>query len=138
MNKDGVLLIPGGRGTRKLVDDAGFIEKLALAADRAAYALAVCTGSALLSRTGLLNGRQATSNKRAFDWVCSVNESVSWVKQARWVVDGHFYTSSGVSAGMDMTLGFISDLHGDNVAHEVADGIEYIWNADKNSDPFAN
>jgi transcriptional regulator GlxA family with amidase domain len=136
MDKNGVLLIPGGIGTRKLVNDTEFIEKLALAADRAPYVLAVCTGSALLARTGLLNRCQATSNKRAFDWVCSVNESVSWVKRARWVVDGRFYTSSGVSAGMDMTLGFISDLHGDNIAHDVADCIEYIWNTDKNSDPF--
>jgi transcriptional regulator GlxA family with amidase domain len=59
------------------------------------------------------------------------------VKQARWVVDGHFYTSSGVSTGMDMTLGFISDLHGDTIARNVADSIEYIWNADRNLDPFA-
>jgi transcriptional regulator GlxA family with amidase domain len=137
MNESGVLLIPGGMGTRNLVNDTAFVSKLMRLAANASYVLTVCTGSALLSRTELLNGHQATSNKRAFDWVCSVNESVSWVKQARWVVDGHFYTSSGVSAGMDMTLGFISDLHGDTIARNVADSIEYIWNADRNLDPFA-
>ncbi|MCD7947606.1 MAG: DJ-1/PfpI family protein [Oscillospiraceae bacterium] len=138
LNADGVLLIPGGMGTRKLVDDSGFIHKLTIAANAAAFVLTVCTGSALLAKTNLLDNRQATSNKKAFDWVQSVNEAVIWVKHARWVVDGRFYTSSGISAGMDMTLGFISDLHGKSIAQNVADAIEYIWNSDKNSDPFSS
>ncbi len=137
INAGGIVLIPGGMGTRKHIDDAGFIHKLTAAADAAAFVLTVCTGSALLAKTNLLNNRQATSNKKAFDWVQSVNEAVIWVKHARWVVDGRFYTSSGVSAGMDMTLGFISDLHGQNIAQNVADTIEYIWNSDKNLDPFS-
>ena len=136
INKDGVLLIPGGMGTRKLINEANFIYELAGVAHKAPFVLTVCTGSALLARTGLLDNLQATSNKKAFDWVQSVTHTVRWVKQARWVVDERFYTSSGVSAGMDMTLGFISDLHGYSVAHNVADYIEYIWNANKNFDPF--
>lgn len=137
MNTEGVLLIPGGMGTRTLVNDSSFIRKLAAAANAAPFVLTVCTGSALLAQTSLLNGRKATSNKRAFDWVRAVNEAVLWVNQARWVADGRFYTSSGVSAGMDMTLGFISDLHGKSTAQSIADAIEYIWNADKNADPFS-
>lgn len=134
---DGILLIPGGTGVRMLIDDFDFINKLNLVANTASYVLTVCTGSALLAKTGLLNKRQATSNKRAFDWVQSVNEAVLWIKQARWVIDGQFYTSSGVSAGMDMTLGFISDLHGQSIAENISDSIEYIWNTDKNLDPFS-
>lgn len=63
----GILLVPGGQGTRSLVNDTGFTDKLRLVAERSAYCLTVCTGSALLARTGLLDGRKATSNKRAFD-----------------------------------------------------------------------
>ncbi|MDR2932072.1 MAG: DJ-1/PfpI family protein [Oscillospiraceae bacterium] len=137
MRSDCILLIPGGMGTRQLVLDSIFIKEIAKACDQAAFVLTVCTGSALLAKTGLLSGRRATSNKRAFEWVKSVNGEVKWVDQARWVVDGRFYTSSGVSAGMDMVLGFISDLHGADVARGVADSIEYIWNADKDCDPFA-
>lgn len=48
-----------------------------------------------------------------------------------------FYTSSGVSAGIDMSLGFILDLFGHEIAMAVANGVEYIWNSDKNNDPFA-
>lgn len=138
MSAEGVLLIPGGMGTRALINDADFIHELNTIARSASFVLTVCTGSALLAKTGLLNGRFATSNKMAFEWVQSVNTDVNWVKQARWVVDGNFYTSSGVSAGMDMVLGFISDAHGQNIAKKVADGIEYIWNSDKNFDPFAH
>ncbi len=138
MNKEGILLIPGGMGTRTLVDKTGFIEELSAIACKAVFVLTVCTGSALLAKTGLLNGRSATSNKRAFDWVQSVNTEVNWIKSARWVVDGNCYTSSGVSAGMDMTLGFISDLHGQNTAKNIADAIEYFWNSDKSFDPFTS
>jgi len=133
----GILLVPGGMGTRTLVDDSAFIHELTRVANISSYVLTVCTGSALLAKTGLLQGRHATSNKGAFGWVQSVHEGVLWEKQARWVVDGNFYTSSGVSAGMDMMLGFIADLHGQGAAENIAKLIEYIWNADKNHDPFA-
>jgi len=83
-----------------------------------------------------LNGRKATSNKRAFAWVQSVNSDVKWISHARWVVDGKFYTSSGVSAGIDMALGFISDRFGREKTAEIAQSIEYIWNSNKNNDLF--
>ena len=137
MNREGVLLIPGGMGTRTLIGDDEFIRELTTVAINASFVLTVCTGSALLAKTGLLDGKFATSNKMAFEWVQSVNPDVNWVKQARWVSDGKIYTSSGVSAGMDMTLGFISDIYGQNIAEKIAEGIEYLWNSDKNLDPFS-
>ena len=137
MDPTGILLIPGGMGTRKLVDDGNFIERLKELAEMVAYVLTVCTGSALLAKTTLLDGRCATSNKRAFEWACSNGIEVNWVKKARWVKDGKYYTSSGVSAGIDMTLGFIRDLHGMGTAQAIAKGIEYIWNPCADHDPFA-
>lgn len=133
----GVLLIPGGQGTRPLVKDAEFIEDLKKIAMQSKYCLTVCTGSALLAKTGLLDNRKATSNKNALEWVHSVNTNVRWVNRARWVVDEKYYTSSGISAGIDMALGFIADRFGDNRAQEVAKSMEYIWNSDKNDDLFA-
>lgn len=133
----GTLLIPGGMGTRKLVDDDGFIEGLSRLAKDSEYCLCVCTGSALLAKTGLLSGRSATSNKMAFEWVKSTDSTVNWVKKARWVVDGKFYTSSGVSAGIDMAFGFIADKFSLTMAQKIAAGVEYIWNSNKDEDPFA-
>lgn len=97
-----VIVVPGGSGTRPLVSDVRFVNALSHLADHAAHCLTVCTGSALLAATGLLDGRRATSNKRAFEWVRSVRPQVDWVNHARWVSDGKFITSSGVSAGIDM------------------------------------
>ncbi len=102
---EGILLIPGGQGARSLVHDMKFIEKLSDMVLKSKYCLTVCTGSALLAKTGLLNHKKATSNKKAFEWVKSVNTNVLWVEKARWVVDEKYYTSSGVSAGIDMALG---------------------------------
>lgn len=134
---NGILLVPGGQGTRPLVTDQEFIKLLGNAAERSAFCLTVCTGSALLARTSLLNGRRATSNKRAFDWVRGLNSAVHWAEHARWVSDGKYYTSSGVSAGMDMALGFIADQFGTRRAQDIARHIEYIWNSDQTADPFS-
>jgi len=137
IDKSGVLLIPGGMGTRKSIDDVDFINQIKILSQEALYVLTVCTGSALLAKTGLLKNKNATSNKLAFDWVCKNGDGVNWIKKARWVNDEKYYTSSGVSAGMDMTLGFISDVHGEKTAQDLCKYIEYIWNKDKDDDPFA-
>jgi putative intracellular protease/amidase len=131
-----ILLIPGGWGTRPLVNDASFIEVIRNLAEKSQFVLTVCTGSALLAKTGLLSGKNATTNKRAFDWVMKQDESVCWKRQARWVVDDKFYSSSGVSAGMDMALGFIGDFHGLDFARKLAYRIEYTWQEAKDVDPF--
>lgn len=133
----GVLLIPGGLGTRALVMEPEFIETLKDIVMQSEYCLTVCTGSALLAKTKLLDNRKATSNKNAFEWVKSVNTNVHWVNRARWVVDQKYYTSSGISAGIDMALGFIADRFGVNRAKNIAESIEYIWNSDPNEDRFA-
>lgn len=131
-----ILLIPGGIGTRRLVQDANFLQEIRKAAMESAYVLTVCTGSAILAKAGLLKNRMATTNKIAFDWVESLDKDVNWKRKARWTNDEKFYTSSGVSAGIDMTLGFISDIHGPQVAENIAVNIEYIWNREKDNDPF--
>lgn len=136
-NCDGILLIPGGQGTRSLVNDTKFIKKLSEMVLKTKYCLTVCTGSALLAKTGLLNHKKATSNKKAFEWVKSINPNVFWVKKARWVVDEKYYTSSGVSAGIDMALGFVAESFGVDKAQKIAEHIEYVWNPDPNNDPFA-
>ena len=131
-----VLLIPGGVGTSVLVNDMGFLGKIRELADSAQFVLSVCTGSALLAAAGLLKGIKATSNKCAFEWVKSTGDA-EWVEKARWVRYGRFYTSSGVSAGIDMALGFVADHYGRDIAEENAKKAEYIWNDNADYNPFA-
>ena len=132
-----IFLVPGGYGTRKEVDNEDLIQQIRKISERSQYVLTVCTGSALLAKTGLLDGRMATSNKRAFDWVVTTGERVKWLRKPRWTVDGKYYTSAGVSAGMDMTLGFLSDIHGLEFANKVAIEIEYTWINERDMDSFS-
>lgn len=133
-----ILLIVGGQGARQLVNDTQFLETLTMLADSADWILSVCTGSALLAKANILDGKRATSNKRAWQWVINQSDQVFWVQQARWVVDSKFYTSSGVSAGMDMALGFIADRQGIDTARQVAHDIEYRWQEDSQFNEFYN
>lgn len=133
-----VLLVPGGPGTRVEVDNARLLAWLAERARQAELVLSVCTGSALLARAGLLDGRRATSNKRAFAWVTSQGPDVVWIKRARWVDDGDRVTSSGISAGIDMALAVVARLAGRDHAEHVAKAMEYRWHADPADDPFAD
>jgi len=132
-----VLLVPGGQGTRKEVDDAAFIDWISQASAATPVVSSVCTGAALLARAGVLDGRRATSNKRAFDWVVSQGPRVEWVRKARWVEDGKVWTSSGVSAGTDMALALVARLVDTETADLIAHVIEYTRHADPDDDPFA-
>lgn len=136
-DKSGILVIPGGMGTRELVNNVSFLDKLKLIAEKSTYCLSICTGSAVLAKCGVLKNRKATSNKQALEWVKSVSDQVNWIEKARWVADGKYYTSSGISAGIDMTLGFVSDRFGKDKAIKIANDIEYIWNDDCTNDIFA-
>jgi transcriptional regulator GlxA family with amidase domain len=132
-----VLLVPGGMGTRRAVGDAGLLEWLRQRSAAAEVVTSVCTGAGLLARAGLLDGRRATTNKASFAWVVGQGPKVDWVKEARWVTDGPYSTSSGVSAGIDMTLAVISQLESPQVADDIAIRMEYEWHRDSTWDPFA-
>lgn len=135
--KPDVLLIPGGKGTRTEIDNKELIDQIRHLSKQSKYVLTVCTGSVLLAKTKLLDGKIATSNKRAFDWVMSSRKEVKWKRKARWTVDGKYYTSSGISAGMDMTLGFVNDILGSDTSTRIAGEMEYEWNSNPENDNFA-
>jgi len=132
-----ILLIPGGPATRHEVDNPELIGHLARLAETAEIVATVCTGSALLAKTGVLDGRRATTNKIAFDWVAGFGPKTDWQRRARWVEDGRYVTASGVSAGMDMSLAVIARLLGEEAAGNAARWAEYEANRDPDHDPFA-
>ncbi|QBF33265.1 DJ-1/PfpI family protein [Thalassococcus sp. S3] len=132
-----LLLVPGGRGTRALVKDKGMLDRIARSCAACDHVLSVCTGSAVLAKAGVLDGRRATTNKAAFEQMMTHGPEVDWVREARWVEDGKFFTASGVSAGMDMALAVIAKLDGMEAAEQVAIWAEYEWHRDADWDPFA-
>lgn len=98
--------------------------------------MSVCTGAALFAKAGLLDGRRATTDKQFFSMTCASGPSTKWEREARWVEDGSIVTSSGVSAGTDMSLAVIAKLWGRPVAQQIADLTEYEWQTDAARDPF--
>ena len=122
-----LLLVPGGIGTRREVINPVLLEWLKTHSEQAELVTSVCTGSALLAKAGVLDGVRATTNKLAFAWASSQSEKVLWQRQARWVEDGKFFTSSCVSAGIDLSLAVIARLVSHQAAEQAANFAEYPW-----------
>ena len=133
-----VLLVPGGIGTRHEVNNPVLLDWLNERSQLAELVSSVCTGSALLAKAGVLDGLRATSNKLAFAWASAQSEKVQWQQQARWVEDGKVFSSSGVSAGIDMALAVIAKLVSEQAAEDAANFAEYTWQRDADCDPFAS
>ncbi|WP_066767118.1 DJ-1/PfpI family protein [Sphingobium sp. CCH11-B1] len=132
-----IVMIPGGIGTRREVNNVEFLASISAIAQATPQVATICTGSGVLAKTGLIDGVKATSNKMAWKWATSQGARVLWVPRARWVEDGKYISSSGVSAGTDMALALIAKLYGKDMAHWVAHRAEYRWNEDAGDDPFA-
>src|SRR4030095_3868615 len=90
----------------------------------------VCTGAALLAHAGLLDGKHATTNHNAFAWVTKYGPRVLWDNVSRWVDDGRYVTSAGVSSGTDMAFHLVHRLAGRAVAEAAAKEAEYDWHRD--------
>lgn len=132
-----VLMTPGGIGTYKALKNPRLLEFLRAQDQTVELMTSVCTGSAILAKAGLLHGRRATSNKAYFKLAEAQDDGVIWVRKARWVEDGKYVTSSGVSAGTDMALGVVARLYGLDGARRLARTLEYQWSEDPSLDPFA-
>ncbi|GMF41265.1 unnamed protein product [Phytophthora fragariaefolia] len=133
-----ILVIPGGSPGRLVMQSHdAFMKFLKRVAEDAMHVLTVCTGSAILATTGLLDGRRATTNKIAYQGVVEAHPTVSWVHKARWVQDGKIWTSSGVTAGMDMAHAFIWAVYGEDAAVAMARYLENVPSTVANDDPFA-
>jgi putative intracellular protease/amidase len=132
-----ILMIPGGRGTRTEVNNPNMLAFLQRQNQNTEWTTAVCTGSAVLAKAGILKNHKATSNKLAYSFATRQDREVLWQRRARWVTDGKFMTSSGVSAGTDMALSLVEKLYGRPAAENIARGAEYHWNDDPDNDAFA-
>ncbi|KAH6634699.1 class I glutamine amidotransferase-like protein [Chaetomium sp. MPI-SDFR-AT-0129] len=136
-----ILLIPGGVGNRALQEnnDTSVQDFVAARYPSLQYLLSVCTGAAALAQAGVLEGRRATSSKAAWEWVVTHGVNVTWVPTARWVVDGNVWTSSGVSAGLDMVYAFLRHYYSDDIqgVEDMINLIEYAPHTDPHWDAFS-
>jgi putative intracellular protease/amidase len=110
-----ILVIPGGlQGTYKLTGDSTLLTWIRKIDKTSTYTTSVCTGAWILGATGLLKGKNATTHwygkeMLATDYGAKVNRK----KTERWVRDGKYWTSAGVTAGMDMSLAIVKEIMGE-------------------------
>jgi transcriptional regulator GlxA family with amidase domain len=119
-----VLVIPGGFGTRALLEDPQTLDWIRRRAAEAQRVTSVCTGALLLAKAGLLAGRRATTHWGALDLLASLDPTLKVERERRVVEDG-IVTSAGVAAGIDMALAVVEAICGRAVADETAHYIEY-------------
>ena len=119
-----LLLVPGGFGTRALLEDAATLDWVKRVAAGTRLTTSVCTGALVLARAGLLAGRRATTHWGATELLESLDAGVTVERDVRYVDDG-IITSAGVAAGIDMAFHVVERLCGKAVADETARYIEY-------------
>jgi transcriptional regulator GlxA family with amidase domain len=119
-----VLLVPGGQGTRREVKNPVIIDWIRKTAADATWVTSVCTGALLLHEAGPARGRRAATHY-AFEDTLHARGEITVVRDARYVVDGNLVTSQGVSAGIDMALWLIGQLHGRDHSRTVRRHIQY-------------
>jgi len=119
-----VLLIPGGQGTRREVDNPVLIDWIRGVAPGCRWVTSVCTGALLLHEAGVARGRRVTTHW-AFVESLRARGDVTVQERVRYVRDGNLVTAAGVSAGIDMALWLTGQLHGADYARSIQHRIEY-------------
>lgn len=125
-----ILVVPGGWGTRKEIDNARLIAWIARRGAVAETVTSVCTGAMLLGRSGLLAGRHATTHWRSLAWMRDTFPDVVVEEHLHVVEDGNVVTSAGISAGIDMALHIVRRYCGETIARETARHMEYPYPED--------
>ncbi|MFD4575171.1 DJ-1/PfpI family protein [Streptomyces sp. NPDC058417] len=117
-----VVIVGGGPGQAQQMSD-GPLHAWLRAVDRTAdWTVSVCTGSLILAAAGLLDGRRATCHWGALDRLAGFGATPTG---ERVVMDGHYVTAAGVSAGIDMAQTLAGRIAGDDVAQAVQLLVEY-------------
>ncbi|MEZ5382375.1 MAG: DJ-1/PfpI family protein [Microthrixaceae bacterium] len=119
-----VIVVPGGQGTRAEVGNNTLLSWLAAVGKSAEWITSVCTGSLLLVASGLAAGRRVATHW-GFEHALAERGDCTVVRDARWVRDGNVVTSQGVSAGIDMALWLIGQIHDPAHARAVQRYIQY-------------
>ncbi len=119
-----ILLIPGGIGTRPLLKNQIVLDWIK-ENKNIDLLCTVCTGSLLLAKAGLLKNRAATTHWLAFDILKKISPTTKIMKKKRFVYD-KFFTSAGVSAGIDLSLKVVEKFYGRKVAKKTAKYMDYI------------
>lgn len=127
--KADVIIIPGG-GVTPTQENPQVMKWIQEKSKDAEYVLSVCNGAYILAKTGLLDGMTATTFYDLIDGLPAIAPKVKVVKDRRYVDNGKFITTAGISSGIDGSLYVVSKMFGKARAQMVALNMEYNWQPD--------
>jgi transcriptional regulator GlxA family with amidase domain len=122
-----ILLVPGGWGFRHQMNNERLLKWIADRSRRVETLTSVCTGALLLGKAGLLDGKRATTHWRFLDSMQELFPKVTVEKRLHFVEEGAFFSSAGISAGIDMSLRVVARYYGEAVARATARHMEYPY-----------
>jgi transcriptional regulator GlxA family with amidase domain len=122
-----ILLVPGGWGFRPQMNNERLLKWVADRSREVETLTSVCTGALLLAKAGLLEGKRATTHWRWLDSMQEMFPKTTVEKRLHFVEEGAFFSSAGISAGIDMTLRLVARYYGEAVARATARHMEYPY-----------
>jgi transcriptional regulator GlxA family with amidase domain len=122
-----LLIVPGGWGTRKEIRNVNLLNWIANRAANTKLTTSVCTGAGLLGRAGLLDGQEATTHWRTFDFLQEAAPKAKIRKDVRFTLVEPIFTSAGISAGIDLALRIVSHFFGTEIGMATARQMEYPY-----------
>jgi len=122
-----LLIVPGGWGTRTQIKNANLLKWISNKSPRTRLTVSVCTGSSLLGKAGLLDGREATTHWHNFDFLRQAAPNAYIREDLRFTMDNSIFTSAGISAGIDMALHIVSHFFGTKIGEATARQMEYPY-----------
>ena len=120
-----VLLVPGGQGTRREVENKALLAWIAKVSADCSWVTSVCTGALLLTAAGPARGKRVTTHWGFVGSLRERGEAAEVLENIRYVRDGNVVTAAGVSAGIDMALWLTGQLHSPALARAVQRAMEY-------------
>lgn len=122
-----ILLIPGGNGSRKAMRDDSILAWVTAQTKGAEIVASICTGALILGKLGFLDGQRAVTHGSAIEELRAVSDKIDVQPEARFIDNGKFLTSGGITAGIDMSLYLVKRLCGQALVDLVIREMEYDW-----------
>ncbi len=122
-----ILIIPGGNGTRALIENTQVLDKLQQLYDSSQYTFSVCSGARIPAVLGWLDGKTFTTHHSVFDDVQKLAPKARIRPNNRFTDNGKILTSAGVAAGIDLSFYLLQKILGAETAKKTARYMEYPW-----------
>lgn len=122
-----LFVVPGGWGTRAEVANTKLLQHISNLSQKSLLTASVCTGSSLIGKAGLLDGKMATTHWRTFDFLRASAPHAKIERNVLFTTDQNIFTSAGVTSGIALALHLVSHFYGLGVGRATAKFMEFPY-----------